>query len=111
MNQPYGAAITLNAGRVAWITAAGFGLWDHMPAERRTNPMRVSKEALALSVVVRRVRVGAIPFSWEVHRAGAPHPVQVSTEGFRSMEAAYQAGQACLADLITKRTRPSLETA
>lgn len=72
--------------------------------------MRVSKEALALSIVVRRVRVGANPFSWEVHRAGTTAPVQVSTEGFRSMEAAYQAGKACLAAFITKRLPPSLET-
>jgi len=40
--------------------------------ERRINPMRVSKEALALSIVVRRVRIGANPFSWEVHRPAQP---------------------------------------
>jgi hypothetical protein len=65
--------------------------------------MRISKEALALSVVVRRVHIGATPFGWEVHRTGASRPVQVSAERFRSMEAAYQAGQACLTDLIVKR--------
>jgi hypothetical protein len=69
--------------------------------------MRVSQEALALSVVVRRVRMGPTPFGWEVHRADAPRPVQVSTERFRSMEAAYQAGQTRLADLIAKRPRSS----
>ena len=69
--------------------------------------MRTSKEALALSVVIRRVHVGAAPFNWEVHRAGAPAPVQVSAERFRSMEAAYHAGQACLADMISRRPRPA----
>jgi len=73
--------------------------------------MRVSKEALALSVVVRRVHVGATPFGWEVHRAGVPRLVQVSVARFRSMEAAYQAGQACLTDLIAKRPRSSPEAA
>jgi len=73
--------------------------------------MRVSKEALALSVVVRRVHGGATPFGWEVHHAGAPRPLQVSVEWFRSMEAAYQAGQACLTDLIAKRPRSSREAA
>jgi len=68
--------------------------------------MRVSKEALALSVVVRRVRVGTAPFAWEVHRAGVPAPVKVSAERYRSMEAAYQAGQASLSSLISKRSRP-----
>ena len=69
--------------------------------------MRISKEALALSVVVRRIHVGAAPFAWEVHRTSASAPVQVSAERFRSMEAAYQAGQARLADLIAKRSRPA----
>ena len=68
--------------------------------------MRVSKEALALSVVVRRVHVGATPFGWEVHRAGVPRPVQVSIARFRSMKAAYQAGQACLTQL-SHQTRKS----
>jgi hypothetical protein len=96
---------------VAWVTAAIVGLWDHKLAERRTDPMRVSKEALALSVVVRRVHIGATPFGWEVHRAGASRPVQVSAERFRNMEAAYQAGQAHLADLIAKRPPASMEMA
>jgi hypothetical protein len=73
--------------------------------------MRISKEALALSVVVCRVWTGATPFGWEVHRADAPRPVQISAERFRSMEAAYHAGQACLAKLLTKRPPPSAETA
>jgi hypothetical protein len=47
----------------------------------------------------------------EVHRTGAPRPVQVSDERFRSMEAACQAGQACLTDLIVKRPRSSREAA
>jgi hypothetical protein len=73
--------------------------------------MRISQEALALSVLVRRVRTGATPFGWEVHRADATRPVQVSAERFPSMEAAYHAGQARLTDLIAKRPRSSPLTA
>jgi hypothetical protein len=65
--------------------------------------MRVSKEALAISVVVRRVRTGAAPFGWEVHHAAALKPIHVSSETFRSMEAAYRAGQARLAEFIPQR--------
>jgi hypothetical protein len=62
--------------------------------------MRVSKEALAVSVVVRRVKTGAAPFGWEVHHAAAPRPIHVSPETFRSMEAAYRAGQARLEEFV-----------
>jgi len=65
--------------------------------------MRLSKEALSISVVVRRVAIGAAPFAWEVHRAGNAAPIDVSTDRFRSMEAAYAAGQVRLAALIPKR--------
>jgi hypothetical protein len=51
--------------------------------------MRVTKEALAVSVVVRRVRIGAAPFGWEVHHAAAVKPLHVASETFASMEAAY----------------------
>ena len=65
--------------------------------------MRVTKEVLAVSVVVRRVRSGAAPFGWEVHHAAAAKPIHVSPETFRSMEAAYRAGQARLAEFIPQR--------
>jgi hypothetical protein len=63
--------------------------------------MRVTKEALAVSV--RRVRIGTTPFGWEVHYAAAAKPIHVSPETFRSMEAAYRAGQARLAEFIPQR--------
>jgi len=62
--------------------------------------MRVTREALAVSLVVRRVRIGAAPFGWEVHHAAAAKPLHVSPETFRSMEAAYRAGQARLAEFV-----------
>ena len=65
--------------------------------------MRVSKEALAVSVVVRRVRTGAAPFSWEVHHAAVTKPIHVSSETFRSMEAAYRAGQVRLTEFVRQR--------
>ncbi len=65
--------------------------------------MRISKEALALRVVVRRVRTGTAPFCWEVHRDPELQPIHVSHETFRSMEAAYGAGLAKLADFIPQR--------
>lgn len=68
--------------------------------------MRVTKEALSVSVFVRRVRAGATPFGWEVHRAELAEPVYVSPDRFKSMEAAYKAGQARLAEFIPKRSMP-----
>jgi hypothetical protein len=65
--------------------------------------MRVTREALAVSVVVRRVRIGAAPFGWEVHHAAAAKPLHVSPETFRSMDAAYRAGQARLAEFVPQR--------
>jgi hypothetical protein len=67
--------------------------------------MRLTKEALSVSIVVRRTGVGAAPFGWEVHVTGSG-PIHVSSERFRSMEAAYRAGQARLADFIPKRSMP-----
>lgn len=70
--------------------------------------MRITSEALSVSVVVRRVTVGSAPFGWEIHRAGATGPIHISADRFRSMEAAYKAGQARLEDFIPKRsTRPA----
>jgi len=65
--------------------------------------MRVTKDALSVSVVVRRVRIGAAPFGREVHHAAAAKPIHVSPETFRSMEAAYRAGQAKLMEFIPQR--------
>jgi hypothetical protein len=65
--------------------------------------MRISKEALAVSVVVRRVAFGATPFRWEVHRdPGAV--IHVSADRYRSMDAAYRAGRARLGDFISSRS-------
>jgi hypothetical protein len=60
--------------------------------------MRLSKEALTTKVVVRRARRGATPFIWEISKDSMPEPVYVSPEAFVSMEAAYKAGQARLAE-------------
>ncbi len=60
--------------------------------------MRLSKEALSIRVVVRRARRGTTPFIWEINRDSMAEPVYVSPEAFVSMEAAYQAGQARLAE-------------
>ena len=69
--------------------------------------MRLTKEALETSVVVRRVRVGPTPFRWEVHMAERTEPLHVSLESFASLEAAYSAGQARLEEFIPKRSVPS----
>lgn len=68
--------------------------------------MRISKEALSVSVLVRRVRVGGTPFGWEVHRAGTEGPIYASPDRFCSMDAAYQAGQARLTEFVAKRSMP-----
>jgi hypothetical protein len=60
--------------------------------------MRLSKEALSIRVVVRRARRGAAPFIWEINKDSMAEPVYVSPEAFGSMEAAYRAGQARLAE-------------
>lgn len=68
--------------------------------------MRTSKEALSICIVVRRVRTGASPFAWEVYRMDTAGPIYLSSDRFSSMEAAYTAGQARLADFIPKRSMP-----
>lgn len=65
--------------------------------------MRLSKEALSIKVVVRRARRGATPFVWEINRDSMPEPVYVSPEAFVSMEDAFRAGQARLADFTPTR--------
>lgn len=73
--------------------------------------MRLTKEALSISIVVRRLRLGAMPFGWEVHHADAAAPIHVSPDRFSSMEAAYRAGQARLEEFIPKRSMPPGVTA
>jgi hypothetical protein len=73
--------------------------------------MRISREALSLSILVRRVGTGAAAFGWEVHNADTVGPMHISADRFSSMEAAYRAGQARLADFITKRSTPTRVTA
>jgi hypothetical protein len=60
--------------------------------------MRLSKEALSTRVVVRRARRGVAPFIWEINTDSMAEPVCVSPEAYGSMEAAYQAGYARLAE-------------
>ena len=62
--------------------------------------MRLSKEALSIRVVDRRTRRGASPFIWEINRDTMVEPVFVSPDAFVSMEAAYNAGQARLAEFV-----------
>jgi hypothetical protein len=69
--------------------------------------MRISKEALSISVLVRRVRVGAAPFGWEIHRDGASGAIYASPERYVSMAEAYQAGQARLPEFVSRRAAPS----
>ena len=68
--------------------------------------MRLTPEALATSIVVRRVWMGAAPFGWAVYRADAAAQIYVSSDRFRSMHEAYRAGQARLAEFLPKRSMP-----
>jgi hypothetical protein len=68
--------------------------------------MRITKEALSVRIVVRRAEVGAAPFRWEVYWEEGAEPIHVSPDRFRSMEAAYCAGQARLTEFIPKRSVP-----
>jgi hypothetical protein len=70
---------------------------------RSDIPMRLSKEALSIKVVVRRARRGATPFIWEINRDSMVEPVYVSPDAFVSMEAAFKAGQARLAEFVPSR--------
>jgi hypothetical protein len=62
--------------------------------------MRLSKEALSIRVVVRRARIGATPFIWEINRDSMAEPVCVSPDAYVSLEAAFNAGQRRLADFV-----------
>lgn len=70
--------------------------------------MRFTKEALSTKVVVRRAKTGATPFVWEINRDSMHKPIYVSSETFGSMEAAYSAGEARLAEFVPV-ARPSEE--
>lgn len=73
----------------------------------------MSIEALFMHIFVRRTGVGSTPFTWEVHGEGIT-PIHVSSDRYKSMDAAYQAGQARLGDFIRskeqhRRSRAALE--
>ena len=68
--------------------------------------MRLTPEALATSIVVRRLWRGAAPFAWAVYRTDTAVQIHVSSDRFRSMHEAYRAGQARLAEFLPKRSRP-----
>lgn len=68
---------------------------------------RITKEALATTIVVRRrAKAGATPFGWEVHGADTAEPIHVSPDRFGSMEEAYGAGQLRLEEFIPRRPMP-----
>jgi hypothetical protein len=73
--------------------------------------MRLSKEALSVNLMVRRVGTGSAAFGWEVHNADTASPIHISPDRFSSMEAAYKAGKARLAEFIPKRSMPPGVTA
>src|SRR6202046_3827836 len=56
---------------------------------RRESPQTDVDRLFDTKVIVRRVGVGAAPFTWEVVGANPGIPLHVSSERFRSMEAAY----------------------
>jgi len=62
--------------------------------------MPMSIDDLYTKVFVRRVGVGAAPFTWEIVGANAGTPIYVSSDRFRSMEAAYSAGQERLVEFL-----------
>jgi hypothetical protein len=67
--------------------------------------MAVTKEALSTSVVVRRLGRGAAPFGWEI-RTDLEGLIHASPARFGSMDAAYTAGAAQLAEFIPKLSAP-----
>ena len=72
--------------------------------------MRISKEELSTKVVVRRARRGAAPFVWEINKENMAEPVYVSPDGFGSMEDAYRAGRARLAEFVLSSRSAPAET-
>jgi hypothetical protein len=68
--------------------------------------MRMTKEALSVGVVARRTGLGAAPFGWAIQRTDTDTMIFASPDRFRSLDAAYRAGQARLKDFIPKRSMP-----
>ena len=64
--------------------------------------MQLSKDELNLKVV-RRMATGAAPDGWELHSGDVITPIHVSPARFRSMEAAFKAGQAGLTEHVAAR--------
>jgi hypothetical protein len=64
--------------------------------------MAMSLDALVMRVIVRRTGIGVAPFTWEVHGNGIT-PIHVSPDRYKSMEAAYKAGQNRLTEFIPSR--------
>ena len=62
--------------------------------------MLTSTDHLNTKVVVRRVGVGTAPFTWEIQGSSSTVTRYVSSERFRSMEAAFAAGQAKLPEFL-----------
>ena len=74
--------------------------------------MRTTIESLAVRIVVRRVNSGSTPFCWEIHRDECPAAAIVSSNCFKSMEAAHKAGHARLAELsLVKQRTPKMQEA
>ncbi len=63
--------------------------------------MSTSTDDLYTKVVVRRTSTGITPFAWEVQRETSV--ILVSPDRFRTMEAAYSAGQAKLGEFLSSR--------
>jgi hypothetical protein len=74
----------------------------------------MSIKHLDTKVVVRRVGVGADPFTWEISESNVAAPRYVSPDRFRSMEAAYIAGRARLNEFLPvkcpKREKPTRQS-
>jgi hypothetical protein len=66
---------------------------------------RTTKEALAVRVVARRLGTGTRPFGWEIHGADTIVPLYVSPDRFKSLQAAFEAGQLRLGEFITQPVR------
>jgi hypothetical protein len=78
----------------------------------------MSSDGLYSKVIVRRVGLGAAPFTWEVVGDKPDTPPHVSSDRFRSMEAAYSAGQDRLVEFLQgtrancgKREKPAVRQA
>ena len=66
--------------------------------------MLTSIDHLNTKVVVRRVGMGTAPFTWEIQGSSSTASQYVSSDRFRTMEAAYAAGQARLPEFLLQKT-------